>query len=110
MEFKELIAVAVEVKESYRRANHRNRHQPWGVAEYLQGFMGDIGDLAKLVMAKNNFRHKADIDQKLGHELSDCLWSIIVLADELGMDLEAEFLSTMEELKQRLSNNVSPSD
>jgi NTP pyrophosphatase (non-canonical NTP hydrolase) len=56
----------------------------------------------KLVMAKNNFRNGENIDAKLAHELSDCLWSIIVIANELGIDLEKEFLFTMDGLEEKL--------
>jgi NTP pyrophosphatase (non-canonical NTP hydrolase) len=38
----------------------------------------------------------------LGHELADCLWSIIILASELDIDLEANFLATMEKLNRHI--------
>jgi NTP pyrophosphatase (non-canonical NTP hydrolase) len=63
----------------------------------------DIGDLAKLVQAKEGVRDVEDVDAKLAHELSDCLWSIIVLADYYGVDLEAGFMRTMDELRERLA-------
>ena len=101
MEFKEIIKRAREIQETYKSFNKKSGHKPWGVAEYAQGFVGDVGDLVKLVMAKNNFRHKEGVDKKLAHELSDCLWSIITISNELGIDLEKEFLSTMDELEKR---------
>lgn len=98
MEFNELIKKAKEVKEKYRKVNLKR----WGAAEYVQGFIGDVGDLAKLVMAKNGFRAIEQVDKKLRHELSDCLWSILIIADELGVDLEREFIEQMNALKQRI--------
>jgi hypothetical protein len=62
----------------------------------------DIGDLAMLVQASEGVRQVTDLDKALGHELSDCLWSVIALADRLGIDLEAAFTETMDELDQRL--------
>ncbi|WP_406045463.1 hypothetical protein OG799_13905 [Micromonospora sp. NBC_00898] len=53
--------------------------------------MGDVGDLAKLVMAVDGRREIADARERLGHELADCLWSVLVLADRYGVDLVAEF-------------------
>jgi NTP pyrophosphatase (non-canonical NTP hydrolase) len=38
----------------------------------------------------------------VAHELSDCLWSIIVLAEKYDIDLEAAFIKTMNELDNRL--------
>jgi MazG nucleotide pyrophosphohydrolase domain len=41
--------------------------------------------------------------RKIAHEFSDCLWSVLVLADRLGVDLEDSFSSSMAELDRRLS-------
>jgi len=108
MEFSDLTRKALDVQRLYHAANARNGHHQWTTAEYMQGFVGDVGDLAKLIMARNNFRHVDDLDRKLGHELADCLWSIIVLASELHIDLEAEFLATMDDLHQRLNPGNHP--
>lgn len=99
MEFKELIKKAKEVKDKYGKINEK----PWGVAEYTQGFVGDVGDLMKLVMAKNDLRRIEDTDKKLVHELSDCLWSILIIADELGIDLEGQFVKQMDELEEKIN-------
>ncbi|MFA5155637.1 MAG: MazG nucleotide pyrophosphohydrolase domain-containing protein [Patescibacteria group bacterium] len=98
MELKELIKRAKEVKEKYRKINQK----PWGVAEYAQGLVGDVGNLVKLVMVKDGFREIEDVDKKLVHELSDCLWSILVIADELGIDLEHQFIYQMDKLEERI--------
>jgi len=73
-----------------------------GALERTQGFMGDAGDLMKLVMAKYGLRTIEDIDKKLAHELSDCLWSILIIADELGIDIEKEFGKNMDELERHI--------
>jgi NTP pyrophosphatase (non-canonical NTP hydrolase) len=44
----------------------------------------------------------AGVDRKLAHELSDCLWSVLVLARAYGVDLEKEFLGTMNELEEKM--------
>jgi len=58
-----------------------------------------VGDLVKLVMAQNGRRAIPDAESKLAHELADCLWSVIVLADGHGIDLEKAFLDTMDDLE-----------
>ncbi len=92
MEFKDLAARAVEIKKKYEAQNKKLGHAPWRTKDYFQGFVGDVGDLGKLIMAKENLRHYKNGNKKLAHELADCLWSILVLADELDIDLEKEFL------------------
>lgn len=102
MEFKEIIQRAKGIQAAYQSFNEKIGHKGWGASEYTQGLVGDVGDLMKLIMAKNGLRNAEDIDEKLAHELSDCLWSIIVIAEELGIDLEKSFLSTMTELKHKV--------
>ena len=74
----------------------------WTREEIALGFMGDVGDLTKLIQASEGVRAISDAHAKLGHELADCLWSVIVLADAYGIDLEAAFTRTMDELEAHL--------
>lgn len=104
MEISELQDRALRVRELYDGLNTKDGHDAWGTTEYLQGMVGDIGDLTKAIMAKNRKRRfEGDIDAKLRHELSDILWSILILAEELDIDLEDAFSQTMDELEARFS-------
>lgn len=77
--------------------------RPWGPAELAQGFVGDVGDLMKLTMAKEGFRPAKNLDAALAHELADCLWSILLVADAHQVDLEKSFLATMTALERKLT-------
>ncbi|MDP3771865.1 MAG: MazG nucleotide pyrophosphohydrolase domain-containing protein [bacterium] len=101
MEFHEIKKRALEIRDRYAALTARAGDKPWGAVEHMQGFVGDVGDLAKLVMAHGGFRTYPDLKEKLGHELADCLWSVVVLADELGIDMENAFEKTMDELEVR---------
>ncbi len=68
----------------------------WTTAEIMSGFVVDVGDLTRLVMAATGARHIDDLESKLEHELSDCLWSVLVLAEKLDVDLGRAFEATME--------------
>ena len=74
----------------------------------MSGFVGDVGDLSKLIMAKRGLRGPTDddIDEKIAHELADCLWSVCILADKYNINLEAAFSKTMNELEDRLSESL----
>lgn len=104
-DIKELQARALEVRQKYNKLNEEHGHEPWEAKAYAMGFVGDVGDLLKLVMAKSNLRDSkgGDLDAKIEHELSDCLWSILVLSGHYGIDLEKAFLKTMSELDARIA-------
>ena len=52
----------------------------------MLGFLGDVGDLAKLVQGKEGVRPRDDLDEAFAHELADCLWCVMTLADSYGVD------------------------
>jgi NTP pyrophosphatase (non-canonical NTP hydrolase) len=104
---KEVQARALEIAEKYRVKGRADGRQQWDSSGYMAGFVGDVGDLSKLVMAQNGYRHIDNADKKIAHELSDCLWSVLVLAHHLNVDIESEFFTTMEELEVRISGDAS---
>lgn len=102
MTYEELKKRAVEIRAKYDAMNAK-RGVSWNGQNLMSGFVGDVGDLSKIIMAKDGLREMDDIDAKLAHELADCLWSVLVLADTYKIDLAHEFMSTMDELDRRIS-------
>ena len=103
MHLSELSARALEIRQRFAAHERTRNGRPWTREEIMQGFVVDVGDLMKLVMAKAGTRQVADADAKLRHELADCLWSVLVLAQLYDVDLEKEFGRTMDELETRLA-------
>ena len=103
MDLATLQARAVAIKELYDRYNVTAGRTAWTSGDVALGFVGDVGDLAKLVMAVDGRREIDDAHARLGHELADCLWSVLVLADHYGVDLGAEFIQMTGDLEAKLS-------
>ncbi|MEO6873240.1 MAG: MazG nucleotide pyrophosphohydrolase domain-containing protein [Opitutaceae bacterium] len=97
-----LSARARQVHELYAALETKRGGRPWTRAELAQGFVGDVGDLMKLLMAKDGLRPAAQLDDRLAHEFGDCLWCLLVLAEASGVDLEKAFHHTMNDLVRRL--------
>ena len=102
MTYENLLEAAVRVREKYNTLNARDYGAAWDGSKLMAGFVGDVGDLSKIVMAKNGFRGMDDVDDKLKHELSDCLWSVLVLANYYDVDLQTEFIKSMDALEVRV--------
>ncbi len=102
MDLAQLTERAMQVQRRFNETAAARGGRPWTREELMQGFVGDVGDLAKLVMAKAGARPIADVDAKLAHELSDCLWSVLVLAQLYQVDLGKEFLATMDGIEAKL--------
>lgn len=99
---------ALSVRQRYE-AHERERYgRPWTLEELTLGLVGDIGDLAKLIQAHEGVRGIDNIEPALGHELADALWALIVIADRCGIDLEASFLRTMDNLDRHLTRPGRP--
>lgn len=93
---------ALEVRSLYSEYERATVGREWTTNDLMSGFVVDVGDLMRLVMAATGVRRVDDVDTKLPHELADCLWSLLVLADRLGVDLGAAFAATMDELERFL--------
>ena len=106
MDFQQLCTRALEIRGLYGQLEEKNYGKQWTPEQTAHGFVGDVGDLMKLVLAKSGVRPTDNLDEKLAHELSDCLWSIMVLAHEYGVDLEPSFLHTMDELEARVKSQL----
>lgn len=93
-----LVRRALEIKVLYDELNREQRGRTWTNEEFMLGFVGDVGDLAKLVMAQEGAREMPGGRAALGHELADCLWSVLILSEAYGIDIADEFARTMNEL------------
>jgi NTP pyrophosphatase (non-canonical NTP hydrolase) len=109
MQLQDLIKRAIKVRRRYDELNQKKRGVQWNEQQLMAGFVGDVGDLSKIIMAKHGLRSMENVDQKLAHELSDCLWSILVLADRYKIDIGEAFNKTMDELESRVNKEMNSS-
>ena len=106
VELSELQAMAKQVRSKYAAMETQRYGRSWTTEEIMLGFLGDVGDLAKLVQGKAGVRPREDLDEALAHELADCLWCVFSLADAYGVDLEAAFIDTMTDLDAHLDSRA----
>lgn len=106
MEFSKIIDRAKEVRSFYSDLEVKKYGKEWTPSQIAQGFASDVGGLMKLVMGKEGIRSVDNVDEKLDHELSDCLWSILVLADKFNINLEESFISNMDILEKRIKSGL----
>jgi NTP pyrophosphatase (non-canonical NTP hydrolase) len=104
MEFRDLIQRAMEIRALYAELEQTTYGRAWTNEEIALGFVGDVGDLMKLVMAHSGVRYIPDAETKLAHELADCLWAILVLSQMHGIDLERAFFETMDSLEEHIAS------
>jgi NTP pyrophosphatase (non-canonical NTP hydrolase) len=102
VEFATMTERALRIRALYAEHERRTYGREWSTEELTLGLVGDVGDLAKLVQARAGVRAIAAADGRLGHELVDVLWAVVVIAERCGIDLEARFAATMDELETAL--------
>ncbi|GAB3036934.1 hypothetical protein GCM10011376_32160 [Nocardioides flavus (ex Wang et al. 2016)] len=105
MDFHEMQERARTVRARYAEVEATAYGRSWTTEEIMLGFLGDVGDLAKLVQGKAGVRPREDLDEALAHELADCLWAVLTLADAYDVDLLGAFTSTMDELDGALAED-----
>lgn len=107
MELSQIIKRAKEIRAKYEHLEVTKYGKPWTPTQIAQGFVGDVGDLMKIVMAKDGVRHLENVDEALSHELADCLWSILILSDKYNIDIEKAFNKTMDELDAKIDKQLT---
>lgn len=106
MDIEELSKKAIGIKEKYHELEMKKYGKKWTTSQIMEGFVGDVGDLMKLIMAKDGGIREIDqVDEKIKHELADCLYCVLVLAKKFDIDIENEFLKTMDILDRKISND-----
>jgi NTP pyrophosphatase (non-canonical NTP hydrolase) len=83
---------AMEIRRRYDELEKSRNKQPWNAIKLTRGFKKDVSDLLTVV-------EQDMIDRKkINHELADCLWSVLVIARKLDVDIEKAFWTAMAEL------------
>lgn len=106
MDIAELQKQALVIADLYDQLNNEEGRITWSDQQLLQGFVGDVGDLSKIIMARNKLRPMDNVEEKLAHELADCLWSILVLAAKCNVDISQAFTKNMKELEEKLRQQL----
>ena len=92
MEFQKLVNRAIDLRNQYEKKEQQLYGSPATDEDIAQGLLGDANNMVKLVMAKHGKREIANSAEKLGSQLSHCLWSVIVLAKMHKIDLEQSLI------------------
>src|SRR5687767_14321266 len=98
---------ALQICALYDELNTRAGGRVWNREDLMLGFVGDVSDLAKQVMAAEGRRQLPGGRTALAHELADCLWSVLVLAHRYDFDLAAEFDRTMAGVERHVTARLS---
>ncbi|MEV4345076.1 nucleotide pyrophosphohydrolase [Actinoplanes sp. NPDC049596] len=104
MDLHKLQERALAVADLYDENHRASGRPPWGPEQFMAGFVGDVGDLSKLVLAAEGRLDRGDVRDKLGHELADCLWSVLVLAKHYDIDLVTEFGRMTDGIEEHLES------
>ena len=102
MEFQKLVHRAMDLRNQYEKKEKQLYGSPATDEDIAQGFLGDVNNLVKFVGAQHGKANIANSTEKLGSQLSHCLWSVIVLAQMYNIDLEQSFMETMDKLENHL--------
>jgi NTP pyrophosphatase (non-canonical NTP hydrolase) len=102
MEVQKLINRAMDLRRQYEKKETQLYGSPSTAQDIAEGFLGDVKNLVKLLQPEEGRREIMNRTEKLGSQLSHCLWSVIVLAKMHNVDIEQSFMETMDKLENHL--------
>lgn len=91
---------ALEIRQKYKELEIKKYGKEWTKEQLVEGFKMDVSDLCKLI--QTNSINK----QKISHELSDCFWSVLVLAEKYQIDIQQVFFQAMNELEAKIEKEL----
>ena len=100
--FKDISKLTLKVRTKYASLEKKKYGRSWTKEEIAQGFVVDVGDLMREIMKQANIREGKN-KSELVHCFCDCLWSVIVLANQYGINLEKEFPISMSKLLNEIN-------
>lgn len=104
MDLQSAVDEAVRIRKAFEQFEHREYGRQWSLSDLVGGLATDVGDLARLVAAKQGIRPApADLDEALAHEVADCLWAVFVIATAVDVDVPSAFASGMSNLSEWLA-------
>ncbi len=106
MLIEEMQARAVQVRQQFAAFERASYGQEWLVEDLVIGLTKDVGDLAEIVQRLEGKRvpRSQSAKAELEHEISDCLWSLLVIADRYNVDVSGAFARTMDGLADWLED------
>jgi len=97
---------AIEIRKQFAELERARWGREWKIEDIALGLVGDVGDLVKLIQAKEGIRQPLeDIDARLAHELADCMWCLFVIANKYELNIEQAFSSSMDQLAAAIARN-----
>lgn len=99
---------ALAVRALYETLEERFNGTTWSLHELHLGFANDVGYIGRLLLANDGtWNIDGDPRAELEHKLAESMWWTFVLADKLGIDIEAAYAATMERIRAGLEATIA---
>jgi len=106
-DFTSAVERSMAVRRLYHELEKRNHGSPWTKQEDVIGFVYNVGELGRMVMAaEGRWVHPGELGKDLGDKLAECLWWLFVLSERLGVDLNGAFAAKLSELENSLASSL----
>ncbi len=107
IDFSVAIERSLKIRRVYHQLEELSHGSRWTKQEDMIGFVNDVGELGRMVMAsEGRWLYQGDLEKDLPDKLAECLWWICVISDRLGVNLSSAFADKMNELENDLAASV----
>ncbi|MGY4674796.1 MazG-like protein [Ursidibacter arcticus] len=100
--FIQLLDQAKRIREGYHRLERHHHGSDWSVEEDALAFLSDAGLVGRLTIAQQQRWPASGCEGQLEHKLAECVWWLMVLAERMDIDLNAQLNKFMNETQNKV--------
>lgn len=105
MNFSELVARSVQIRELYHNLERQHHGMEWTVEEDALAFLTDAGLVGRLTMSQQGrWPTNGSPVSELEHKLGESIWWLIILAERMNIDIEEALDKFLSRTENRLGN------
>jgi len=104
MNISEIIARSRKIREQYHQLEVEHHGSEWTIEEDALAFLTDAALVGRLTMSLQGRWPKENTVPELHHKLGETIWWVIILADRMGLNINAalnDFLIKTENLLKK---------
>lgn len=105
IDFSKAVERSTKIRKLYHHLERQHHEKEWTVEEDALAFLTDAGLVGRLTMSQQGrWTTNGDTIPELEHNLGECMWWLIVLAERMDIDISEAFEKFLSKTEKKLGD------